>query len=52
MAAARVEARKRLSQNRTGIDCAAIIDDLSGDRRDSAAEMIASERNHPSENLK
>ncbi len=51
----RIEARKKLSQNRTDLDRDAIIDHLSGDGRYShpelAAEMVRTEGNHPAENL-
>lgn len=51
----RIEARKKLSQNRTDVDRDAIIDHLSGDGRYShpglAAEMVRTEGNHPAENL-
>jgi transcriptional regulator len=55
LAVTRVDARKKLSQNRTDVDRDAIIDHLSGDGRYShpelAAEMVRTEGNHPSENL-
>jgi transcriptional regulator len=51
----RIDARKKLSQNRTDTDRDAIIDHLSGDGRYShhglAAEMVRTEGNHPAENL-
>jgi predicted FMN-binding regulatory protein PaiB len=51
----RIDARKKLSQNRTDTDRDAVIDHLSGDGRYShhglAAEMIRTEGNHPAENL-
>ena len=51
----RVEARKKLSQNRTDVDRTSIIEHLEGDGRYShpglADEMQRVEGNHPSENL-
>lgn len=51
----RVEARKKLSQNRTDVDRDSIIEHLSGEGRYSsrelADEMLRVEGNHPSENL-
>jgi transcriptional regulator len=51
----RVEARKKLSQNRTDADRTSIVDHLSGDGRYSHAgladEMARVEGNHPAENL-
>lgn len=50
----RVEARKKLSQNRIDSDRDAVIEHLSGDGRYShpglAAEMVRTEGNHPPEN--
>lgn len=55
LAVTRIDARKKLSQNRTDVDRDAIIDHLSGDGRyshpDLAAEMVRTEGNHPAENL-
>jgi transcriptional regulator len=55
LAVTRIDARKKLSQNRTDVDRDAVIDHLSGDGRyshpDLAAEMVRTEGNHPSENL-
>jgi transcriptional regulator len=51
----RVEARKKLSQNRTDVDRDAVIGHLSGDGRYSHAgladEMSRVEGNHPDRNL-
>jgi transcriptional regulator len=51
----RIDARKKLSQNRTDADRSRIIEHLSGDGRyshhDLAREMISTEGNHPAENL-
>lgn len=51
----RVEARKKLSQNRKDSDRDSVIEHLAGDERYSqpelAAEMVMTEGNHPSENL-
>jgi transcriptional regulator len=51
----RIEARKKLSQNRTDTDRDAVIEQLAGDGRYSSAglarEMTLTEGNHPSENL-
>jgi transcriptional regulator len=51
----RVEARKKLSQNRTDVDRDSIIEHLEGDGRYShhglADEMQRQEGNHPAENL-
>lgn len=51
----RVEARKKLSQNRTDVDRDSIIEHLSGEGRYSSAEladeMLRVEGNHPAENL-
>ena len=51
----RVEARKKLSQNRTDADRDAVIAHLAGDGRynqpDLADEMARVEGNHPAENL-
>ena len=51
----RVEARKKLSQNRTDADRDAVIEHLAGDGRYSspelAEEMARVEGNHPAENL-
>lgn len=51
----RIDARKKLSQNRTDTDRDAIIEHLSGDGRYShhglAGEMVRTEGNHPAENL-
>lgn len=51
----RVEARKKLSQNRTDVDRDSIIEHLEGDGRYNhhglADEMLRVEGNHPKENL-
>jgi transcriptional regulator len=51
----RVDARKKLSQNRTDVDRDSVIEHLAGDGRynqpELAAEMLRVEGNHPSENL-
>jgi transcriptional regulator len=51
----RIEARKKLSQNRTDADRDSIIEHLEGDGRYShpalAGEMLRTEGNHPTENL-
>ena len=51
----RVEARKKLSQNRTDVDRDSIIEHLSGEGRYSSAELADEmqrvEGNHPKENL-
>ncbi|MCU1416389.1 MAG: FMN-binding negative transcriptional regulator [Schumannella sp.] len=51
----RVEARKKLSQNRTDADRATVVEHLAGDGRYSqpalADEMSRVEGNHPAENL-
>jgi len=51
----RIEARKKLSQNRTDHDRAAVIEQLEGGGRYSspglAREMSLTEGNHPAENL-
>jgi transcriptional regulator len=51
----RIEARKKLSQNRTDADRDSVIAHLAGDGRyrhpDLAREMTRTEGNHPAENL-